>query len=326
MSDSVGRGEEGLPQSWPALVQAPSSSLRYESFHDRSAPWCHHQVVATTQGEVTTLGSNFMCPLGSNFNDTYGGLYGPHSYPVITALCVSSGTAHHRELVSTLAFSCNQCGEGKYLPFAGWSNGTAGTSNFSPCLDCPPGGNCSAGGVVVANPNHWGALGPSDGPTPSLYTFAGCAVGYCCDGSKDGQCDSPSACGGHRTGPMCARCLPGYYEGLGSPRCVPRGKCPTQLPWVWTVLAVLNVAWAALQLVFLSDLLPRFASTARPNGKAKLIIYFFQVWHGHMVPGRSVAVTSVDATEGPVRASIPTTIPASKSKRVGAWHDSVCHL
>jgi hypothetical protein len=212
------------------------------------------------------------CPTGSNFNDSFGGLYGPGSYLVPSPYCEGGGDV----LASTLAFQCVVCPPGQYSLVGGSSDGTAGVATNFPCLPCPVGGVC-AGGVVGAIPGYWGA----PDVTPPNASFAVCPAGYCCDGSATWPCTGLSPCGGHRTGALCGECAPGYVDSVGSAVCAATSACATDKVVFWSLVAGGEVLAAILQLTVVSGVwLP---SVVRPSENMKLAIYFAQVGCGHHV-------------------------------------------
>jgi hypothetical protein len=140
--------------------------------HNWFLPGCPLQVVVTLASNVTfDAGVAMHCPRGTNFVDTFGGLYEAGAFPVQTTACANSAT-NSLVLASSLQFSCTRCGEGLYSLFGGSSNGSAGASVDFPCRVCPQGGLCTEGDVQ-ATPNYWGA---PDGL--GVVTFASCPAGY----------------------------------------------------------------------------------------------------------------------------------------------------
>ena len=219
----------------------------------------------------TTASTAFQCPAGSNFVDTYGGLYGPAgAYPVQDPACPSG----YDILQSTLQFQCARCAPGTYSVTPSTTTGAPNSTVAQLCRPCPLGGQCGADGGVVATPGYWGGAN-GDG----TVTLVLCPTGYCCDGDDDASsvwpCAAIGVCGGNRVGRLCGDCRPGYVESIGSPVCVPVGQCADDRPVLWTVGAVGVLLAALVQLVLVSDVwLPaqRF-----PSGKMKLAVYFFQV-------------------------------------------------
>ena len=66
------------------------------------------QVVVSLAGNVTFAhGVDMRCPVGTNFQDTFGGLYGTGAFPVQTTACVNS-VEYSLVLASTLQFSCSR--------------------------------------------------------------------------------------------------------------------------------------------------------------------------------------------------------------------------
>ena len=176
-------------------------------------------MVSLACGDVSTTATHLWCPLASNFEDKYHGLYGPTgAYPVTTPYCAEQ--VYSDILVSTLQFQCTQCPAGTYALQRGFSNGTAGGGNAFPCVPCPAGATCSDGAVVAAA-GYWGA---SDGgvnvSSNASTTAAGtvsmiiCPTGYCCDGDN-WPCASVDACAGHRHGLLCGDCDDGYGASIG---------------------------------------------------------------------------------------------------------------
>jgi hypothetical protein len=173
------------------------------------------------------------CPLGTNFLDTFQGLYGPQgSYPVPSTLCNSSQATTSQVLGSTLEFVCNVCGVGLYTVFRGSSTGAPGAYDNHPCLPCPRGALCTDG-AVNATAGYWGAA-----DTSGVVALTVCPDGYCCDGW---------ACAGGRVGLLCADCSPGMAVGLGTARCIWESRCRADKVVVWPLLVALVVvaAWCS---------------------------------------------------------------------------------
>jgi hypothetical protein len=192
------------------------------------------QVAVLLAGEVT-MGpqATFQCPSGSQFSDSYGGLYGPTgAYVTPSAQCKAGGGSG--VLASTLQFQCSPCGPGAYAMAGGSSNGTAGQRAAFQCLPCPLGGVCSGvchaptttrtmyaisratahavlrvalvvvvvvdgarlswpGTGIVPSPGFWGAV---DASNDTHVTFQLCPSDYCCDGSVEWPCVALGTCKG----------------------------------------------------------------------------------------------------------------------------------
>ena len=66
------------------------------------------QVVVSLAGNVTfDAGVDMRCPVGTNFQDTFGGLYSRGAFPVQTTAC-SNSAIHALVLASSLQFACNR--------------------------------------------------------------------------------------------------------------------------------------------------------------------------------------------------------------------------
>ncbi len=229
-----------------------------------------HQISAPRAGNVTfSLGTLMTCPVGSNFIDNFGGLYGPASYPAVSSFCMGGGSI----LVSTLEFQCVVCPPGQYSLVGGSSNGSAGSADNSPCQSCPVGGVCN-GGAPAAAPGFWGAASHVS-PRPHDALFAVCPAGYCCDGSELWPCVGMNPCSGHRGGPLCGDCKPGFVVPVGSAYCVPWTTCASDKPLLWVAIAAGELVSAVLQLTVVSG--TWMLNPSAPDGKMKLVIYFAQV-------------------------------------------------
>jgi hypothetical protein len=234
------------------------------------------QVTALNAGNVEFLGEHanttFTCPVGSNFVDSFGGLYGPNgSYPVVSPYCPGGGSV----LVSTLDFKCVSCSSGQYSLFGGSFSGAVGKPTNYPCLLCPTGGVCTDG-VAAATPGYWGAgdTAPSIG-----VSFALCPTGYCCDGSTSWPCTGMGPCTGHRAGVLCGDCAEGFVETVGSAQCTAASQCASDKVVLWSLIAAGELLSAILHLTVVSGVwLP---SKQRPSGKMKLAIFFAQVVTPH---------------------------------------------
>ena len=66
------------------------------------------QVVVSLASNVS-LGAavDMVCPVGTNFVDTFGGLYATGAFPVQTTVCDNSAT-YSRVLASSLQFACSR--------------------------------------------------------------------------------------------------------------------------------------------------------------------------------------------------------------------------
>jgi hypothetical protein len=162
------------------------------------------QITALQAGNVTFVGETLLaCPIGSNFNDSFSGLYEAGSYPVQLSYCALNLNAVNKALISTLDFQCVVCPTDQYSLLGGSSNGAVGNATNFPCLPCPIGGVCT-GGVVGAMPGFWGAADLKN--TASLVL---CPTGYCCDGSVSWPCVGMGLCAGWREGALCGDCIRG---------------------------------------------------------------------------------------------------------------------
>ncbi len=239
----------------------------------------------TQAGNVTFSGVELTCPIASNFEDSFGGLYGAGAYPVFSTLCAGGGDSDS-VLASSLEFSCNACPVGRYSVVAGSSNGSPGVANNSKCLQCPSGASCDDTGTVQATQDHWGA---SD--YHGNVSFVLCPAGYCSSAVNSSLARSSralsglssaqlqpgvqNACAGQRTGPLCSDCSPGYVDALGSTECTAVTACTKDKAEVWPLIAVALLGSAVVQLVLVSAV---WSSTRKPPSPTlKLAVYFFQV-------------------------------------------------
>jgi hypothetical protein len=237
---------------------------------------------------VFAPGALLTCPAGSNFVDSFGGLYEDNSYPTPFSYCSPSADI----LVSTLDFQCAVCPMGQYSLRGGYSTGSPGAAVSFPCLPCPVGGVCEDG-APVATPGFWGAANDNPPDLVPNASFAVCPTGYCCDGSEAWPCVGMGPCAGHRDGPLCGDCQPGYAASLGSAQCVPVASCATDKPVLWAVVAVGEIVAAVLQLTVVSGVWA--SSSTAPTGRMKLLIYFVQVCV-HVCWGCSRGEGMVDGT------------------------------
>jgi hypothetical protein len=159
--------------NWPIAVHQLSPSMaicagfRGERF----------QVIVPLASNVTLAPYvELTCPLGSNFQDAYGGLYGEKSYTVASSWCASADPENSSVLASSLEFTCVECGRDEYTVTASSSNGLPGQHVPATCQPCPGGGECEHGQVKAA-PGYWGAPNKNGN-----VTFAVCPGGYCCNG------------------------------------------------------------------------------------------------------------------------------------------------
>ncbi len=235
-----------------------------------------NQISAPRAGNITFAnGTLLTCPTGSNFYDSFGGLYGNGSYPTPSSYCTDGGDPDI--LVSTLDFQCAVCPTGQYSLRGGYSTGIPGAAVNFPCLPCPVGGVC-VDGAPVATPGFWGAANDNAPDLLPNASFAVCPAGYCCDGSEAWPCVGMGPCAGHRDGPLCSDCQPGYVASLGSAQCVPVASCVSDKPVLWVVVAVGELVAAVLQLTVVSGVWT--SSSTAPTGRMKLLIYFVQVCVG----------------------------------------------
>ncbi len=109
------------------------------------------------------------------------------------------------------------------------------------CIDCPHGGNCTAG--VVALPNYWGHM-----TAAKRLEFHRCPEGYC---GSQAQCKGIDQCAAHREGILCGRCKEGFTESLLSQECLPGEECDDM--WVLPIFITwaFCVAWA---IIFIGEL------------------------------------------------------------------------
>jgi hypothetical protein len=248
------------------------------------------QVAVIQAGNVTFSGVELTCPIASNFEDSFGGLYGAGAYPVFSTLCDTSIGGSDSVLTSSLEFYCNVCPVGTYSVFAGSSNGSRGAANNSPCRACPSGAQCVDTGTILATQDHWGASDPA-----GIVSFVLCPAGYCnsaVNSSASGSARTISglssaqlqpgvlnACAGQRTGPLCSDCSPGYVDALGSTECSAVAACTKDKAEVWPLIAVALLGSALVQLVFVSAV---WSKTRKPpSATLKLAMYFFQVGVSH---------------------------------------------
>ncbi len=119
------------------------------------------QVSVPLASNISAADCTFVCPVASNFLDTYGGLYGNNSFQSISRYCDSYGLL--MVLTSSLEFTCEKCGPGLYSLASGNSTGEPGNAYSPPCLPCPSGGVCSQGSVVPRS-GYWGAANAKYGP------------------------------------------------------------------------------------------------------------------------------------------------------------------
>jgi hypothetical protein len=210
-----------------------------------------------------------------NFQDADHGLYGNGSFDVVNPYCSSSDGIFAASVIkaSSVAFSCEQCGVNQYSLDSGGSDGQPGASYPFTCLDCPPVGAVCMNGAVTALPGFWGAASASAEEGSSTISMIVCPPGFCC---TPGNCHGYSSCAGHRTGPLCAECPPGYTVGLGSPVCMKASNCQRDQITSWTLVVVLGlIGMALLQLTLVSDVWG--PSSFAPNGALQLFFYFLQV-------------------------------------------------
>jgi hypothetical protein len=216
-----------------------------------------------------TFGSdvNLSCPLGLRFIDGFNGEYDSGSYLVPSQNCDSQGQGLVR--VSTLSFQCVACGEGQYSLDQARSTGQPGNVSKFGCLQCPVGGVCH-GGTIVASPGYWGSTLPW---APTEVQFAVGPDGYCCGGRT--PCMAINTCAGHRHGPLCSECLPGYTEGVGDAWCVPKTQCGNDKGKFWALALTAMLLDASLQLTLVSDVWR--PSNNAPDGMVQYFIYYMQV-------------------------------------------------
>jgi hypothetical protein len=224
-----------------------------------------NQVLVQAGGNVTYAPSTtrFYCPVGTEIEDSYRGLYGSNAQ-----LSVQPGW-YYRVLVSTLEFSCETCPSGFYTLQRGYSDGTPGQPRNPTCLPCPYGGTCHAGHPIAAAPGFWGAADSRDNRTSEMR-FLQCPEGYCCAGPA---CTTVDGCSGNRQGRLCGRCKPGYGESVGSSVCRLSSDC-TDGAWFWPVMVLGLLIAGSLMLRNGEVWCPR---KIKPTGKAKLASYFYQV-------------------------------------------------
>jgi hypothetical protein len=224
-----------------------------------------NQVLVQAGGNVTYAPSTtrFYCPVGTEIEDSYRGLYGSNAQ-----LSVQPGW-YYRVLVSTLEFSCETCPSGFYTLQRGYSDGTPGQPRNPTCLPCPYGGTCHAGHPIAAAPGFWGAADSRDNRTSEMR-FLQCPEGYCCAGAA---CTTVDGCSGNRQGRLCGRCKPGYGESVGSSVCRLSSDC-TDGAWFWPVMVLGLLIAGSLMLRNGEVWCPR---KIKPTGKAKLASYFYQV-------------------------------------------------
>ncbi len=110
------------------------------------------------------------------------------------------------------------------------------TKSIGTCIECPHGGNCTAG--VVSLPNYWGQL-----TTANRLEFKRCPAGYCCN---QAPCDDIARCAAHREGTLCGRCAHGFTESLLSQECLPDEECDDTWVLALFILWAFCVTWAIL--------------------------------------------------------------------------------
>jgi hypothetical protein len=232
-------------------------------------PPSYLQVSALWAGNVTfTHNVNLTCPLGTNFVDSFGGLYGPGSFPVNSPYCSSADPSVNQVLVSTLEFSCTACELYTYTVSRSYSTGGPNASVTTACLPCPHGGACE-NGTVTSTPGYWGPDVDAGAVELSI-----CPSGYCCDGNAN-PCVAVNSCAGRREGPLCSDCSPGYVVAADSSGCVAKEACAKDRAPVWTLFLGGLLGLAIAQLTVVS---PVWAKEARvPSARLKLLIYFAQV-------------------------------------------------
>jgi hypothetical protein len=137
--------------------------------------------VATTQVDIPLAGNvtigdgvQLTCPIGSNFQDTFGGLYSSGAFKITSVHCNTTVVGWNNVVkASTLQFECVPCSSGYYSLSGGTSNGQPGQSDNFPCLPCPSGGDCGTQ-TVRAKPGYWGAA-----DLAGTVSFTVCPSGYC---------------------------------------------------------------------------------------------------------------------------------------------------
>lgn len=105
-----------------------------------------------------------------------------------------------------------------------------GLSLYNPeCIRCPYGGNCQ-NGQLRAKESFWGY---KDG---NNIKFVPLIEGYGCSG---GECVNYDSCAKDRTGPLCARCKPGFSENFLTKFCTQNDQCEINPFWSVAVMFVI---------------------------------------------------------------------------------------
>lgn len=208
------------------------------------------------------------CPLGSNYGDQSGALYGPNSFSTISSYCNSSDPSLTQVKASSVQVVCTPCGVNTYTVTPSNSSGQPGGAVTSPCLPCPSRGAVCTNGGVVPLPGYWGAV-EMDGKVGVGI----CPPGYCCDGGNN-PCSSLDAVALHHAGPLGGDCEPGYGLAMDSDSCVPTSACALDAPLVWPIVVVVLLFVGLLNLLGTGVWSTSYTT---PNARIKLILYFAQV-------------------------------------------------
>jgi hypothetical protein len=102
------------------------------------------------------------------------------------------------------------------------------------CVECPRGADCTAPGstfdALLTGEGYWRENNQST-------TFYRCLRTVHCAGGPARVDTGTPECGGHRRGPLCALCEPGYHGKSSDADCLP---CATQqASWVGPVLIMM---------------------------------------------------------------------------------------
>ena len=227
----------------------------------------HIQVMVQGGGNVTwnTSSTLMQCPNGFLIQDIYSGLYGAN------AASASAPGILGRVFVSTIGFTCVACPIATYTLGKGLSRGLPGVVENPTCWPCPYGGNCGSGRDVVSAAGFWGSVVTRavSNKTVKQVEFMQCPEGYCCGGI----CVAIDGCRGNRYGRLCGHCLQGYGEVIGGSTCRHVSECDDGA-WFWPLAAVGILVGAGLMLRNGEVWCPR---RSKPQGKARLVSYFYQV-------------------------------------------------
>jgi len=215
-------------------------------------------------------GVNITCPAGHLLQDLTQGAYGPDgSFPYYARQCLPLPGYPTTVMRSSLLLGCFPCGGEEYTLKGGFSNGTAGAIENTPCKPCPSGAVCSQGTPRPLD-NFWG-----DQDGSGVVSMALCPSEYCLGCTTESPGCNVSTCAAYRRGPLCGDCAPGYVQSVGAADCIPVSACDSDIPMLWPVVVAVVFGLSVLQLKVVSNV---WSTTQRlPSTKTKALMYFAQV-------------------------------------------------